>query len=331
MDKPIDPNTGCNEIDFEIVSLLLPQYYVMELDVVSTLNRKIVDFRKLGVDDLTVLGKYNYTKTEKQLLEHRHDQMLEICYCDKGSQFFEVGNQQFLVKGGEVFLHYPGEMHGSGNHPESKGVLYWLIIDLNDDSTNNLVWLCNNLIAKKTRHFKASGKIKKDLEDLFSAYDSNENIELKSIRLHAIAANLLLSLLDSVDLVSEGFDRQRMKAVIDYIDDNLTENITVTELARQINLSESRFKGLFKELSGFTPADYIQREKVRAALRLLEENPHMPFRELAYQFNFSSPQHFSTVIKKYTGQSPSAFKTGALKNKSGLFFHAINLLSLLSL
>ena len=102
----------------------------MELDVNCTKTRKIIDFRKNGYDDLIVLGKYNYNRTEGNLADHVHHNMIEICYYDKGSQWFCVNDKRYLVKGGDVFIHFPGELHGSGGYPEEKGLLYWLIICL---------------------------------------------------------------------------------------------------------------------------------------------------------------------------------------------------------
>ncbi len=65
----------------------------MQFDIKSTRNRKIIDFRKYGFKDLQVLGKYNYNKVENKLHDHVHDGMIEICYYDKGSQFFEVNKK----------------------------------------------------------------------------------------------------------------------------------------------------------------------------------------------------------------------------------------------
>ena len=84
----------------------------------------------------------------------------------------------------------------------------------------------------------------------------------------------------------------------------MTENMSIATLAKEANLSESRFKNWFKELSGFTPADYVQRKRVDYAVRKIKENPSVSLKDLAYDLNFSSQQYFTTVIKKFTGKSP---------------------------
>jgi hypothetical protein len=147
----------------------------MKLDKRSTSTRKIIDFRKFGFRDMQVLGRYNYNKVEKNLPDHAHKGMIEICYYDKGTQHFEVNNKYFVVRGGDVFINYPGEIHGSGSYPEEKGVLYWLIIKLDGKTTTDLVYLCKRLIEKKKRHFRGTKRIKWLMEGLLQDYNRKED------------------------------------------------------------------------------------------------------------------------------------------------------------
>lgn len=275
----------------------------------TTKNRKIILFEKYNFSDLQTLGKYNYTKAEDQLPDHVHENMIEICYLDKGKQIFEVGNQQYLVNGGDIFIHYPGEIHGSGGYPEEKGVLFWLIIKMEKSTSNNLIKLCELLIKQGIRKFKAGKEVKKILEKIYFADNKQEPKALKKIRVHLLAQSLLLELLDHINPEKIEIDTIRLNKVIQYINKNLTYNISIEMLAKEINLSESRFKTLFKELTGFTPIDYIQRERVKLAIERIRSEPKLSLTKLAYDLNFSSPQYFYTVFKKYTGNSPGLMKS----------------------
>ncbi len=262
----------------------------------------------MGFEDLQVLGKYNYTKAEEKLPNHVHNGMIEICYYDKGSQYFEVNGKPFLVKGGDVFIHFPGEVHGSGGHPEEKGCLYWILIKLDKSIPNNLVKLCNLIINRRERQFKGSRDIKRIFEDIFSIASNQEVEDIKRIRIDLEVQQLLLCLLDRIDNKVKEAENERLNKVLQFIDARLTENPSISDLAREMNLSESRFKNLFKELTGFTPGDYIQRKKIQLAYRRIAAHPALSLTDLAYELNFSSPQYFCTVFKKYTGESPGALK-----------------------
>jgi AraC-like DNA-binding protein len=288
--------------------------HIMQLDLKSTVNRTIIDFKKLGFKQLRVLGKYNYSKAEGGLSEHVHKGMLEICYYDKGSQTFSVGNKEHLVRGGDVFLHYPNEKHSSGGYPEEKGCLYWMIISLSgkenglDHDTRDISQLCDRIISQHKRHFKGSMSLKKTFEEIFSACKKNEDEFIRRIRINMLARQFLLELIDCSAKNEKETDSARLNKVLDYIDNNIDSSISVARLAREINISESRFKGIFKEFTGFTPGDYIQRKRVDKAISIIKGNPQLSFADLAYELHFSSPQYFSTVIRKYTGMPPQSLR-----------------------
>jgi AraC-like DNA-binding protein len=286
---------------------------MMKLDVKSTRNRKIIDLRKYDFSDLQVLGKYNYQKSEGKLKDHKHEGMIEICYYDKGSQYFVVNREQYLVKGGEAFIHFPHEIHGSGNHLEMKGTLYWLIIKLDKNELNHTTILCNHLIQKGIRHFKVGKDLKKWLEDIFIIHDSAEPSPLKKVRINLMIQAFILRLIDYAANQRQDTAHERLNKVLYFIEKNLTQHISMRDLAAELNISESRFKIVFKELMGFTPGDYIQRRKVDIAIDKIKDSPGISLTDLAYDLNFSSPQYFSTVIRKYTGESPSSIKSKYLE------------------
>ncbi len=276
--------------------------------------RKVINFNRERYPEFVTLGKYNYTKAEKSLAEHIHPNRIEICYYDKGSQWFCVDQDRYLVKGGEVFLHFPGELHGSGGFPEGKGQLYWFIIEVPPATRssalmagNEIGYLCRELITQRERHFSGKKEIKQLLEEIFYVYPRSGSRQLGVIQIKTIAQRLLLLLLDCIPKKHAAKD-SRLEQVLLYIEENISSNITLSELADQCCLSESRFKGFFKEQTGFTPGDYIQRTRIQKALQVLAECPDATVSSVAYQFNFSSPQYLSNVVKKYTGQPPSALK-----------------------
>lgn len=290
----------------------------MKIDIKSTDTRKIIDFRKAGFTDMVVLGKYNYTKTQKKLAEHVHKNMIEFCYLNKGSQWFFVNDSQYLVRGGDVFIHFPGEVHGSGDYPESNGLLYWLIIKYartngaSNKKTDGINYLCNLLVKKNIRHFKATKQLQKLLEDIFIAYKKNKDKAIRRIHINLLVQSFLLELLACIDLGNSNTDNERLDKIIHYINQNITSTISIKTLAKEIYLSESRFKSLFKELTGFTPGDYIQRKRIEIAVERIKKEPQLSASDLAYQLNFSSPQYFSTVMKKYMGITPGDIRKSSL-------------------
>lgn len=291
----------------------------MKLDIQSTRNRTILDFRSKDFGNLCVLGRYHYNKAEKDLEAHRHKGMVEICYYDKGSQIFAVDHEKFLVKGGDLFIHFPDEVHGSGGYPEEKGSMYWFIIKHTGGAGNRadkeIDYLLQQLILARKRHFKGGAEVKKLLEEIFSTMQLKKiPKEILTIKVRLLTQLFLLKIIEKSKSDERETDNNRLNKVYRLIDTKLTEAITIAMLAKEANFSESRFKSWFKELSGFTPLDYVQRCRVQYAVKKLREDPLLSFKDLAYELNFSSQQYFSTVVKKFTGKSP-----GQLKHQHKIF------------
>ncbi len=285
----------------------------MKLDLKSTPSRTIINLKQMGFKQLYVLGRYNYTQSQHQLPEHRHVGMLEICYYDKGRQVFEVESEKYLVRGGDIFLHYPGEKHSSGGSPEEKGRLYWLIVSVPRKRSgafknDELSYLFSRLLEKRRRHFRGSTLLKNILEDIFTTISNKDDKGINFISIKVKIQLFLLELIACAGRTRKATDNARINQVLHFIDENIHEHIGIATLAAKINLSESRFKNFFKEITGLTPGDYIQKKKIDKAIQMIKENPARSLSEIAYGLNFSTPQYFSTVVKKYTGKSPSSLK-----------------------
>ena len=102
--------------------------------------------------------------------------------------------------------------------------------------------------------------------------------------------------------------------VVEYIDSHFSENITLRELASQINLSPSYFAAVFKRSSGLRPHDYILRTRILKAESLLIETD-MPLAEIALTVGFANQSHFSTVFKRYNGHTPTSGRRQSLLNR----------------
>ena len=89
-------------------------------------DRSVIDLRPLGISQVPMLGRYDYRAAQEALSPHAHPRTMEICYLAKGRQLYRVGDTDFVLKGGDVFVTYPAESHSSGETPEEKGTLYWL-------------------------------------------------------------------------------------------------------------------------------------------------------------------------------------------------------------
>jgi AraC-like DNA-binding protein len=275
-------------------------------------ERKIItDF---GIEDFCLLGKYHYEKAGNCLEPHFHQDMMEIVYCHSGMQLYEVNNQSFQIKGGEIFITFPNELHSTNKKPEEKGIIYWLQIFIHKRKDKLLqftkdesIFLINKLLNLEQRHFKADAEIHKIIEEMFFINSSMNGIE-KKLRIKLLLSRLILLLIDTSSRnISKPKDDKTL-VITSFIRDNLTSPMSISALAKVVYLSESRFKSWFKEQFGMPAMEYIHRQKINLAIEMLTQSPERSVTDIAFSLNFSSPQHFSTLFKKYVGKSPVSMK-----------------------
>ena len=104
-----------------------------------------------------------------------------------------------------------------------------------------------------------------------------------------------------------------IQEAINYIHIHLMEDLSIDMLAENCGLSSSRFKTKFKEELGITPHSYIISLKIDTA-KILLKDPKNTVTDVAYQLNFSSSNHFSSVFRKYTGCTPTYFRRHRFSN-----------------
>ncbi|WP_316813403.1 AraC family transcriptional regulator [Pedobacter heparinus] len=291
-----------------------------DFDTRSTTERSIINFSKFNLDGKVRLGRYSYKHVHGELETHSHDGMMEICYCDKGMQVYEVNGKEYQIRGGDIFITFPNEPHGTARHPEEKGTLYWLIVQIPEkerflhyDAEESSVFI-NELMGIKERHFKGTDVMKKMLDQLFTLHEEPEHQPVHKLQTLNLISNFLLMVIEYSQKNVGREQSDRISEIKNFIDDNIYQSLPIELLAKLLNMSDSHFKSWFKKEFGMPPVDYILRTRVEEAKKLLQLKPGESVTTIAFKLNFSSSQYFATVFKKYTGTSPAEFKQRNLKS-----------------
>lgn len=95
----------------------------------------------------------------------------------------------------------------------------------------------------------------------------------------------------------------RLRHVVEYVRANLHRDLSADELARLACLSRAQFFRAFRQELGLSPVEFILRERVAQACRLLRDGNRY-FTDVAYRCGFSSPSYFNRVFKAVMGVSP---------------------------
>ncbi|HEA28756.1 MAG TPA: AraC family transcriptional regulator [Leeuwenhoekiella sp.] len=99
----------------------------------------------------------------------------------------------------------------------------------------------------------------------------------------------------------------RMALVIQYIGDNLSQSLSIEQLSKKACMSSSNFYRVFKNEMGLSPIDFINTERIKRAVRLLQD-PARKVKDVYMECGFESRSYFNRVFKKLKKTSPSRYQ-----------------------
>ncbi|WP_338941303.1 AraC family transcriptional regulator [Paraburkholderia sp. 22B1P] len=102
--------------------------------------------------------------------------------------------------------------------------------------------------------------------------------------------------------------KRRMDRVTEYIDAHLAEPIGLEDMARSVGLSCMHFAAQFRKACGLRPHEYLQRRRIEYAQSLLRR-PKGSILDIALNCGFRSQAHFTSVFKRFVGDTPHAWRT----------------------
>jgi len=132
--------------------------------------------------------------------------------------------------------------------------------------------------------------------------------DLLAIRLLNSYSSLAVNLFRS-SRASKGLDARRMQRTIDYINANLTKEITVEELAATASLSRFHFSRMFKIATGQSPSRFIGRLRLELSKSLLISGRSIA--DVASDCGFSSESNFVRSFRRSMGITPGQYRDRA--------------------
>lgn len=104
-------------------------------------------------------------------------------------------------------------------------------------------------------------------------------------------------------------DQKLMNRVFEIMEKNMDNpDFDVNIFANELGMGRSSLFTKFKSLTGMTPNDFVQNQRLKRAATLLQENPDMRISEISEQLGFVSTVYFSRCFKAQFGMSPAQFR-----------------------
>jgi AraC-like DNA-binding protein len=104
-----------------------------------------------------------------------------------------------------------------------------------------------------------------------------------------------------------GLSPWQLRRVLDFLSAHLSDDPTVTELARECGLSSGYFARAFRQTTGVTPHQWLIKKRIERARQLLLGNG-LGLADIALVCGFVDQSHFTRVFAKLEGDSPGRWR-----------------------
>lgn len=267
---------------------------------------------------ITTIGKQSVKKNEnyppgnhpsRYLFSIEKGRILDeyqLLYITKGSgTFVSDSHKEIKVQAGDMFLLFPNEWHNYKPNFQTGWEEYW--IGFKGANIDNRVKY--GFFSRQKPFFHVG-----ILDEIAQLYNQGIIIarEQKAGYQQMLAGivNHLLGLAYSLDKHGSFEDMKVAnhinKAKIIF-SENFQTQMKPEEVAKQLNMSYSWFRRLFKKYTGFAPAQYIQELRIQYAKELLT-NTGLNTKEIAFKSGFENPEYFFTAFKNKTGYTPVKYR-----------------------
>ncbi len=101
-------------------------------------------------------------------------------------------------------------------------------------------------------------------------------------------------------------DNDYIQYILDATKEKYADKISIEAFSEELGVSASYLSRKFKEATGTSYLDFLNKYRIQQAVKLLETGRYKVY-EVSDMTGFTDYKHFSTVFKRYTGAAPSEF------------------------
>ncbi|QUI24485.1 AraC family transcriptional regulator [Vallitalea pronyensis] len=230
-----------------------------------------------------------------------------LILCTKGCGWIDMHGRREHIEANTCCIIPKGIPHSYGTSDEHAWDIYWMHFDGYHASS-----FYETHMLTKNYFLTINEKQQRLLIDLFNTMYSaleNGNSMDQMIYVCSVLNHFLCEIFFRYKkrMTSSNKQIEYIETAIEYMKENVENNITLHQLTKEMNLSKNHLIYLFKNKTGYTPIDYFIRLKMQRACQYLDLT-NMTIAQVSKKMGYDDPYYFSRLFKKIMSTSPSYYR-----------------------
>lgn len=276
--------------------------------------------------------------------KHSRHEFHELLYVRSGKANFDVSGKKIFVEKGDTLVIRPGQSHQilveegrvdmivlyfgfqkpqfrdhRDDRKDHTGTAY---PEISKPTIENFIQFANGTNTtpspddKLDPYLTLKGKIRSDIASIVERIlrESKSDAYGKELMMQLLAMELLVALSRGLReeweeniRVKTGKAKELVRIARDFLTEQHDRDISVTDAAAYVFLSQGYFTRAFRDETGMSPMSYLMQVRVEHACRLLEQK-EIKVGSIARQVGFASPQRFNAAFRKQMGITPMEYR-----------------------
>lgn len=252
---------------------------------------------------LTDVGFFPKARSHYKEREEGADQYILI-YCTDGKGIIEVDGQKYTLRRSDAFCIPKGAKHRYYADEKEPWSILW--VHFKGENTKHFPLEEKRLVHMNSRHSDNRMMVLFNL--LFRVLEKNYTLG------NFIYISQVLLLILSEIYFREKMDESTMQdrhvtMVIRFMYQNLEKNLSLQQIADEVELSKSYLNAIFKAQTGRAPVEFFIHLKMQEACKLLKSTDMYVY-EVSERLGYEDQYYFSRIFKKVVGMPPRDYKSG---------------------
>lgn len=265
---------------------------------------------------VAVYNMYFHKDTNILAPLHYHSEF-ELLVATKGSITVQIEENVYILQEGEGIFINSGLLHVIKSESNDEHEFIAIVFDYSI--------ICNKKDTIYSKYIKPliAGEIQIDLSmdsyacDLIrkicdSYTNANHGYELY---IKQLLIDIVYNLIKTSTITTQNSHNAKsilIKQVLDFIEDNYSEQISLQDMAKNAHISKEYLCRVFSSMYDTTPVEYLNRYRIRQSTsELLDTNRTVS--DIALSCGFNNSSYYNKLFLRYIGCTPSEYKKRNIK------------------